>query len=116
MPWFEGEKYPEYGLESRGKYATFSSALADAARELEREWTRHPFEATVERNFKRLFPGMPAWPGKYDPETGYYDIMVANSASMFFLRPKLGKIQAALKSLPGCPKNLKAVLQIYIRR
>ena len=115
MPYFEGEKYPEYGLQSRGRHATFSSAVAAAFSELGEEIATHPFEQQVSDNFKRLFPKVPAWPGKFDPETGYFDILVKNSASMFMLKPRLKTMEAKLRQLPGAPANFKAVLQIAIR-
>lgn len=116
MPWFAGEKCPEYGLKSRGKFATFSSVIVAAGKALEREWSGGEFDRTVEQNFKILFPDIPAWPGKYDEKTGYFDIFVKNPAAMFMIKPQLRKITAALKKLPGCPKVFKPVLQIYIKR
>lgn len=109
------ERFPVYGLESRGRHATFSSAVAAAGGELEELIASHPFDRTIAENFKRLFPNVPAWPGKYDPDSGYFQIMVKNSAGMFFLKPQLRKMTAALKELPGCPKGFKVALQIAIR-
>ncbi len=115
MPDFGEERYPVYGLQSRGKHATFSSAVSSATSELEKLISAHPFDQVIADNFKRLFPDIPAWPGVYDERSGYFQIMVKTPNALFMLRPKLRQIVAELKKLPGCPKGFKAVLQIAIR-
>ena len=115
MPDFGKERFPVYGLDSRGRHKSFASAVSSASGEIAGLIAAHPFDQTIADNFKRLFPDIPAWPGVYDENSGYFQIMVKTPGALFMLRPKLRQMAAALRKLPGCPKGFKVTLQIAIR-
>ena len=93
----------------RGKHKTLASALDAAFRDLTTE--RNDFFDSLCDDWKRLFPDLPARPGKY--ADGKIFIFVRNAATSFLIRPKLRAIAAKLATLPGAPKRIDLRLEIH---
>ena len=100
-----------YGLGERGRHKTVSSAFDAAFKDLVTE--KNPFYDSLVDNWKRLFPDLPAKPGRY--EDGKIFIYVKNAPLSFAVRPKLKAIAAQLAALPGAPKKIDLHLEIHSR-
>jgi len=93
----------------RGRHKTLSSALDAAFKDLVTE--RNDFFDSLRDDWKRLFPDLPAYPGKY--ADGKIFIFVRNAPTSFVIRPKLRSIAAKLAALPGAPKRIDLRLEIH---
>jgi len=97
------------GLRERGRHRTLVSALDAAFKDLTTE--RNDFFDSLCDNWARLFPDLPAKPGKY--ADGKIFIFVRNAATSYVIRPKLRQIAAKLATLPGAPKRVDLRLEIH---
>lgn len=87
------------------------SAVDAALKDLLTE--KNAFYDSLCDNWKRVFPTLPARPGRYEDGTIY--IYVRNASTSFVVRPKLRTIKAKLLELPGAPKRLNLMLEIHAR-
>ena len=99
-----------YGLDERGRHKTAASAFEAAFKDL--SVVKNEFFDSLCDNWKRLFPSIPARPGRY--EAGRIFIYVRNSAASYVVRPKLREIAAVLSRLPGAPKRLELRLEQHV--
>ena len=93
----------------RGRHETFNSALEAAFRDLTTE--RNDFFDSIADEWKRLFPNMPAHPGRY--EDGNIVLYVKNPPTLYMMRMKLGVIRKALAALPGAPRVINLRLEVH---
>lgn len=100
-----------FGLAERGRHKSFNSATEAALRDLLTE--RNAFYDSLCDNWARLFPDLPAKPGRYQDGTIF--IYVKNAPLSFSVRPKLRTIKAKLAELPGAPKRIDLKLEIHSR-
>ena len=91
----------------RGRHETFNSALEAAFRDLTTE--RNDFFDSIADEWKRLFPNMPARPGRY--EDGKIVLYVKNPPTL--MRMKLCVIRKALAALPGAPRVINLKLEVH---
>ena len=98
-----------HGLDQRGRHPTTSSAIDAALKELLVE--QDPFFYSLCDNWRRLFPKLPAHPGRH--EDGKIFIYVKNAPLSFTIRPKLRAIAAELSKLPNAPKKLNLKVEIH---
>ena len=96
--------------DKRGRHRTAASAFDAAYRDLVTE--HHPFFDSLCDNWKRLFPNLPARPGRY--EDGKIFIYVRNAPTAFVVRPQLPRLAAALRKLPGAPTKLCLKLEQHV--
>lgn len=97
------------GLDQRGKHQVFGSALDAAFQDLIKE--ENPFFDAVATAWPKLFPNLPARPGRSDSGT---IVLYAKSAPiLFMMRQHLSRIKAALKTLPKAPKRLNVRLEVH---
>ena len=99
-----------YGLDKRGRHQTTASAFEAAFRDLTTE--KNDFFDSLCDNWKRLFPNLPARPGRY--EDGKIFVYVKNAPTAFLVRPKLRMIAAKLATLPGAPKKIDLRLEQHV--
>jgi len=99
------------GLDQRGRHATTSSAIDAALRDLLTE--KNDFFDSLGDHWQRLFPTLPAKPGRY--EDGKIFIYVRNAPTSYLVRPQLKAIAAKLATLPGAPKKIELKLEIHSR-
>ena len=111
MAEFENVWGKAVGLDQRGRHATTASAIDAALRDLLTE--KNAFFDSLCDNWRRLFPELPAKPGRY--EDGKIFIYVANAPTSYAVRPKLRSIAAKLALLPGAPKKIDLKLDIHSR-
>lgn len=97
--------------DQRGRHKTLGSALDAALKDLIAE--RNDFFDSLADVWARLFPDIPAKPGRY--EDGKIFIYVRNAALSFSVRPKLRMIARRLSELPGAPKRVDLRLEIHSR-
>lgn len=93
----------------RGRHETFNSALEAAFRDLTTE--HNDFFNSIADEWKRLFPNMPARPGRY--EDGKIVLYVKNPPTLYMMRMKLGVIRKALAALPGAPRVINLRLEVH---
>lgn len=111
MPFENGVNWKPIDPESRGRHATFANALDVALENLVVE--RNEFYDSLVDEWEKLFPGLPAKPGRF--EEGIVFLYVRSSPQLFMMRPKVRGIIKALQALPGAPKSLKVKLEIHSR-
>jgi len=92
----------------RGRHSTFSSAIDAAFKELTTE--HNEFFDSLADEWKRVFPTLPARPGRY--EDGNIVLYVRNPPTLYMMRMKLGVIRNKLAELPGAPKSINLKLEI----
>jgi len=92
----------------RGRHSTFSSAIDAAFKELTTE--HNAFFDSLADEWKRVFPTLPARPGRY--EDGNIVLYVRNPPTLYMMRMKLGMIRNKLAELPGAPKSINLKLEI----
>jgi hypothetical protein len=97
--------------DQRGRHKTLGSALDAAFKDLVRE--RNDFFDSLPDVWPKLFPDLPARPGRY--EDGKIFIYVRNAATSFSVRPKLRAISERLSRLPGAPRRIDLRLEIHSR-
>ncbi len=95
--------------ERRGRHKTFVSAINATFPELIEE--RNDFFDSLADNWKRLFPDVPARPGRY--EDGKIFIYVKNAPTLFLMRPRLATIKRRLAALPGAPRKIDLRLEAH---
>lgn len=93
----------------RGRHETFNAALEAAFRDLTTE--RNAFFDSIADEWKRLFPNMPARPGRY--EDGKIVLYVKNPPTLYLMRMRLGMIRKALSGLPGAPRAINLKLEVH---
>ena len=111
MPFENGEFWRPLEPENRGRHKTTASAVDAALKDLLTE--KNDFYDSLCDNWARLFPDLPAKPGRY--ADGVIFIYVRNAPTSFVVRPKLRTIKAKLLTLPGAPKKLDLKLEIHAR-
>ena len=99
------------GVDQRGRYASFGSAVDAALKDLVTE--RNAFFDTLVERWTELFPGVPAVPGRY--EGGLVFLYVRSAPLLFSLRPKLRAMERRLAALEGAPKRVSLRLEIHSR-
>lgn len=109
MPFENGEFWKPLEPEKRGRHKSFNSAMEAALKDLLTE--KNAFYDSLCDNWARLFPELPAKPGRYQDGTIY--IYVRNAPTSFVVRPKLRAIKAKLAALPGAPKKFDLKLEIH---
>lgn len=109
MPFENGEFWKPLEPEKRGRHKSFNSAMEAALKDLLTE--RNAFYDSLCDDWARLFPELPAKPGRYQDGTIY--IYVRNAPTSFVVRPKLRAIKAKLAALPGAPKKFDLKLEIH---
>ena len=109
MAFENGVNWKPIAPDQRGRHATLSSALDAAFKDLVTE--RNPFFDSLADNWKRLFPSLPAVPGRF--EDGKIFIYVRNAATSFAVRPRLRSMAARLARLPGAPRRIDLRLEIH---
>jgi hypothetical protein len=97
--------------DQRGRHKTLDSALNAALQSLVSE--HDDFFDSLFDVWGRLFPELPARPGRY--ENGKIIIYVRNAAMSFTVRPKLRMIAKRLSELPGAPKRIDLRLEVHSR-
>lgn len=97
------------GLDQRGKHGSFTSALEAAFASLIKE--KNPFFDRVSECWARLFPNLPARPGRSD--MGVIVLYVKSAGILFMMKSHLPRIKKALGELPGAPKRLTLRLEIH---
>ena len=110
MPIENGVNWKPLEPEKRGRHKTAASAFDAAFKALTRGQGGF-FDSLVD-NWKALFPGVPARPGRY--ENGRIYIYVRNAPTSYVVRPKLRAIAAKLATLPGAPGKIDLRLEIHV--
>ena len=95
--------------DKRGRHKTFGSAVGAAFTDLLVE--RNDFFDSLADNWRRLFPDLPARPGRY--EDGKIFLYVKNAPTLFLMRPRLPMIRRKLATLPGAPKKIDLRLEAH---
>ncbi|MBO7721266.1 MAG: hypothetical protein J6T01_02565 [Kiritimatiellae bacterium] len=109
MAFEDGTYWRPLDPDKRGRYKTTSAALEAAFKDLLTE--KNEFFDSLADNWKRMFPDLPARPGRY--EDGKIFIYVKNAPTSFAVRPKLRGIAARLAKLPGAPKKVELRMEIH---
>lgn len=109
MPIENGVNWQPVDPQSRGRHASFSSAVAASLADLLTE--KDDFFDQVVDNWPRLFPGLPARPGRV--QDGCIYLYVAKATTSFALRSKLPFIRRQLQTLPGAPKTINLRVEIH---
>ena len=99
MAFEDGIEWKPISPELRGRHKTVSSAFDAAFKALTVE--RSEFFDSLVDNWARLFPSLPARPGRF--ENGRIYIYVRNAPTSYMIRPRLREIAARLAALPGAP-------------
>ncbi|MCQ2367583.1 MAG: hypothetical protein MJ109_01025 [Kiritimatiellae bacterium] len=97
------------GLDQRGRFSEFGSALDAAFSSLVKE--ENPFFDKVADLWPKLFPGLPMKPGRSD--SGTVVLYVKSAPLLFVMRQHLARIKKALSSLPNAPKRLSVRLEVH---
>ena len=105
-----GVEWKPIAPEQRGRHKTASTAFDAAFKALSSE--RNDFFDALVDNWKRLFPGVPARPGRF--ENGRIYVYVRNAPTSYVVRPKLRAMAARLAELPGAPKKIDLRLEIHV--
>jgi hypothetical protein len=110
MPWENGVNWEPIDPEKRGQHATFSAAVSAALSSLTKS-SEDDFLQTVVDEWPRLFPAIPAKPGRF--ANGILFLYVHSSTQVFSLRSRLPFIRRNLLALPGAPKKLTLRLEAH---
>lgn len=97
--------------DKRGRYKTTADAFKAAFADLTTE--KNVFYDSLVDNWRRLFPTIPARPGRY--QDGKIYIYVRTAPTSFVVRPKLKQIAAKLATLPGAPRKIDLRLEIHVQ-
>ena len=108
MPIENGERWEPVDPGSRGRHATFASAVDSAYASLVEE--KSDFFDSLADRWPSLFPGLAARPGRVDG--GRIVLYVKSAPALFATRPKLAAVRRTLAALPGAPKRLDLLLEI----
>ena len=111
MPFENGVNWQPIDPDKRGRHKTVASAFQRAFDDLTVE--RNDFFDSLVDDWKRLFPALPARPGRF--EDGKIFIYVRNSSAAFVVRPQLRQIAARLADLPGAPAKIDLRLEQHVR-
>lgn len=109
MPFENGVNWQPIDPDKRGRFASMGKAVELALKELSAE--RNDFYDSLVDNWRRLFPELPAWPGRY--EAGRIYVYVANAPTLFMMRTKLPALRKRLAELPGAPKTISLRLEVH---
>ena len=110
MAFENGVNWKPLDPDKRGRHKTTRSAFEAAFRDLTTE--KNAFFDSLVDNWQRLFPGLPARPGRY--EDGKIFVYVKNAPTAFLVRPRLRAIAAKLAALPGAPKRIDLRLEQHV--
>ena len=110
MAFENGVNWQPIDPDKRGRHATTDSAFEAAFKALSPD--RDEFFDTLVDNWRRLFPDVPARPGRH--EGGKIFIYVRNAPTAFVVRPRLRAIAARLAQLPGAPKKIDLKLEQHV--
>lgn len=105
-----GVEWKPVSPEQRGRHKTVASAFDAAFKALSAE--RNDFFDSLVDNWRRLFPDLPARPGRF--ENGRIYVYVRNAPTSYVVRPKLRAIAARLAMIPGAPKKIDLRLEIHV--
>ena len=94
--------------EKRGRHKNFLSAMDAALGDLTTE--HNAFFDSLFDVWRKLFPKMPARPGRY--EDGHIFIYVPSAPALYSMRPRMKKIASVLAMLPNAPKKISLKLEI----
>ncbi len=109
MPVENGIMYTPKDPDKRGRHRTAASAFDAALRDLLA--VRNPFFSKVVSEWPKLFPGLPATPGRADGATIY--LYVKTASQSYMMRPRLPMMQKRLSTLPGAPQRLFLRLEVH---
>ena len=109
MAFENGVNWKPIAPDQRGRHDTLRSALDAALKDLTTE--RSEFFDSLVDNWGRLFPSLPAVPGRF--EDGKIFVYVRNAPTSFAVRPRLRAIASRLARLPGAPKRIDLRLEIH---
>ena len=110
MAFENGVNWKPVDPDKRGRHKTTASAFDAAFRDLTVE--KNAFFDSLVDNWRALFPGLPARPGRY--EDGKIFVYVKNAPTAFLVRPRLRAIAAKLATLPGAPKKIDLRLEQHV--
>ena len=110
MAFENGVNWKPVDPDKRGRHKTIASAFDAAFKDLTVE--KNAFFDSLADNWRTLFPGLPARPGRY--EDGKIFVYVKNAPTAFLVRPKLRAIAAKLATLPGAPKKIDLRLEQHV--
>ena len=111
MPFENGVNWKPVDPDKRGRHKTTASAFEAAFKDLMAE--KNDFFDSLVDNWTKLFPTLPARPGRY--EDGKIFVYVKNAPTAFLVRPQLRTIAAKLATLPGAPKKIDLRLEQHVR-
>lgn len=111
MPYENGVNWQPKDPDKRGRYSNFGDAVSAAFKDMLVE--RNPFFDSLADEWKRLFPNLPMWPGRY--EDGKIWLYVRTAPTLFGMRSKLPAIKRTLLALPNAPKKIELRLEIHSR-
>jgi len=107
VPFENGVNWLPKDPDKRGLHKTTASAFDAAFKDLTTE--KNAFFDSLVDNWRMLFPGLPARPGRY--EDGKIFVYVRNAPTAFLVRPQLKSIAARLATLPGAPAKIDLRLE-----
>jgi hypothetical protein len=107
MAYENGVNWKPEEPENRGRHGSFNSALDAAVGDMLR--VRNDFFDSLADNWKRIFPDLPARPGRY--EDGKIFLYVRNAPTLFLMRGKLAAIKRRIAALPGAPRRIELRLE-----
>jgi len=110
MVFEDGVNWQPIAPEQRGRHKTVASAFDAAFKALTTE--KNEFFDSLVDNWRRLFPDLPARPGRY--EDGKIFVYVKNAPTAFVVRPKLRLVAAKLAKLPGAPEKIDLRLEQHV--
>lgn len=98
-----------YGLNERGRHATFASAVSASLAGMLVE--HNEFFDTVVAAWPTVGAGLAMRPGRYS--AGRIYLYVKSAPALFTLRPKLPALKRKLAALPGAPRRIDLRLEIH---
>lgn len=110
MAFENGVNWKPVDPDKRGRHKDAASAFEAAFRELTSE--KNAFFDSLCDNWKRLFPDLPARPGRF--EDGKLFVYVRNAPTAYLVRPRLRMIAAKLATLSGAPKRIDLRLEQHV--
>ena len=110
MPFENGVNWQPIDPDKRGLHKTTASAFDAAFKELTTE--KNEFFDSLVDNWRELFPGIPARPGRY--EDGKIFVYVRNAPTAYLVRPRLKAMAARLAKLPGAPQKIDLRLEQHV--
>lgn len=109
MVFEDGENWQPREPEMRGRHGTTRAAFEAALKDLLTE--RNEFFDSLPDMWAKLFPDLPAKPGRY--EDGRIVLYVRSAPLLYLVHPKLRAIAAKLRTLPNAPKTIEVRVEIH---